>query len=922
MAEGITLKKVEKEIGKAYIDLRFLLEALYEVLVENGEEDIADGIPWIQEGTSKDVPITPKVVQLYSLVFQLVNMVEINSAVQNRRELEEDDFAGVNGLWAWNLKSLKEQGFTQREILDTMGKLSVEPVLTAHPTEAKRATVLEHHRELYLLLVQLENTMYSNHEKERIRETIKLTLYRLWKTGEIYLEKPDVDSEFRNILHYLVNVFPQVISIVDNRLEHALSIVGFSSETLRSHHFYPHISFGNWVGGDRDGHPLVTAEVTRHTLLQLRLNAFVVIRRKLNALVRRLSLTHSLKNCSTEYQKRLQEMSANLGDKGPEALNRNKGEAFRQMVSLMIAKLPVDTERGHATKLSEVQGAYIHSSQLRNDLLFLQKELLHFGAKSMAYGDITGAIRIVEVFGFHLAALDIRQNSAFHDKAVSQLLKAAQLEEYSFGDWDEDKRTRFLLDELQHARPFVHPKTPLENEAQTVMECYRAVEAHTAKYGFNCIGSFIVSMTRSFSDLLTVYLLAKEAGLTFMADEGLVSKVHVVPLLETIEDLENGPSILKEYLSNSMVMRSLEYEQRQKKLARPRQQIMVGYSDSNKDGGIMASQWNLYKAQYRLAQVGKDFGVDIRFFHGKGGSISRGSGPTHYFIQALSFGSPNGDIRLTEQGETIAQKYANRVNAAYNIELLVANTLSKTLLEQSKERTFHKHAKIIEWLANESKERYGELIQSEGFIAFFRTATPIDAIETSKIGSRPAKRTGASSLEDLRAIPWVFSWSQARYHMTSWYGLGTALKNLKSSHAEDYGKLKEALREDPFLRYVFTNVDSSLAATDEEIMSMYAELVPDTDIRKSFLSKFLEELKSMRDHLYDLLEKDIKERRKNHYYSNQLRTTLMTSLHKKQIELLGKWREERKQNSKAAEKTQTELMLTINAIASANRNTG
>ncbi|MEM9143933.1 MAG: phosphoenolpyruvate carboxylase, partial [Bacteroidota bacterium] len=771
-------------------------------------------------------------------------------------------------------------------------------------------------------LVQLENTMYSLPEKQSIRKALKLTLYRLWKTGEIYLEKPDVDSEFRNVLHYLVNVFPLVIPIMDNRLTHALSFVGFKSEHLKADHLFPRITFGNWVGGDRDGHPLVTAQVTQGALLQLRLNAFVVIRRKLSGLVRRLSVAHKFKDCSVDYQNRVREMRGELGENGSLVFKRNKGEAFRQMISLMIAKLPVDTERGHATRLSKVEGAYIYSSQLRADLQLLQQELLHFGAKVLAYSDITETMRIVEVFGFHLAALDIRQNSTFHDKAVSQLLKAAHWEKNAFVDWTEEERVRFLLEELRHARPFVHPKTPLDKEARAVMECYRTVESHTAQYGFNCIGSFIVSMTRSFSDLLTVYLLAKEAGLTQMTGEGLVCKVHVVPLLETIEDLENGPDILRKYLSNAMVARSLEYERQQKKLARPRQQIMVGYSDSNKDGGIMASQWNLYKAQYKLAQVGEEFGVDIRFFHGKGGSISRGSGPTHYFIQALPYGSPKGDIRLTEQGETIAQKYANKVNAAYNIELLVANTLSKTLLEKDRPRTFHKHAEIIEKLAQESKRRYGELINAPGFIPFFRTATPIDAIETSKIGSRPAKRTGANSLADLRAIPWVFSWSQSRYHMTSWFGLGSALKQLRSSDPEDYQKLKEALKGDPFLRYVFTNVDSSLAATDEEIMRLYAELVPDEKVKEEFLSMFLEELGLMRFHLQDLLERDIKQRRKNHYYSSRLRAGLMASLHKKQTELLAKWRAQREKDPKAAEMTQTELMLTINAIAGANRNTG
>lgn len=922
MKEQITLLKAEQEIGKAYGDLRHLLEALYEVLMENNEEDIAKSIPWIGGEEIEIQAMTPKHIQLYSLVFQLVNMVEVNSAVQNRRGIEENDIAGVNGLWGWNLKELSKKGIPKEEIISCLNEIAIEPVLTAHPTEAKRATVLEHHRELYLLLVQLENTMYSKHEKENIRKNIKLSVYRLWKTGEIYLEKPDVESELRNVLYYLVNVFPEVIPIIDGRLEQAASALGFDEQAINRNHAYPKITFGNWVGGDRDGHSLVTAEVTRGTLLLLRLNAFVVIRRKLNMLVQRISFSHKLEYCSGKYQQRVHEMSQELADKGKNVLERNLGEAFRQIIHLMIMKLPVDIERGHATKLSEIPGSYVHSSQLLGDLKLLQEELLAYGATSIAYEDIKSAIRIVEVFGFHLAALDIRQNSAFHDQAVGQLLKAAHIDDTSFASWGEEKRVDFLLKELHFARPFVHPKTVLENQANAVMQCYRTIEEHTSQYGFNCLGSFIVSMTRSFSDLMTVYLLARESGLTFMTAEGLVSKIRVVPLLETIGDLENGVSILKQYFSNPIVKRSLEYDQKQRNLKRPVQQVMVGYSDSNKDGGIMSSQWNLYKAQYRLSQLGEEHGIDIRFFHGKGGSISRGSGPTHYFIRALATGSPDGNMRLTEQGETIAQKYANRINAAYNLELLAANVLSKTILDRKNKPDYHANASIIEWLAEESKNSYESLLHSDGFVNFFRMATPIDAIENSKIGSRPAKRTGANTLEDLRAIPWVFSWSQSRYHMTSWYGLGSALKKLQGENPKGYQDLKKSLETDAFLRYVFTNVDTSLAATDEEIMRLYADLVTDKSLRDKFLSKFLDELHLIRHHLLDLLGKGIKERRKNHYYSSQLRASLMNILHKKQLRLLSKWRKEKEENPAEAEKTQIELLLSINAIAGANRNTG
>ena len=917
----IALKILEKEIGKPYRDLRYLLQALNEILLENGEEDIAHSIPWIHSGLPEDQPTVSKLVQLYSLIFQLVNMVEINHAVQQRRALEDDELNNVNGLWAQNIKQLLDSESSVERILSELKEVDIEPVLTAHPTEAKRATVLEHHRELYLLLVQLENSMYSKQEQQNIRTNIKKALYRLWKTGEIYLEKPDVTSELRNIMHYLVNVFPEVVPIVDRRLEQALDHHGINSELIKSSHSYPGLSFGNWVGGDRDGHPLVTAEVTQKTLLALRLNAFVVIRRKLVDLIRKMSFSHDLGLCSEKYQNRVQALAEELNSRGQQALHRNKGEAFRQILNLMITKLPVDTERGHATKLSELPGSYQHSKTLVEDLRLLQEELLVYGARTIAYDDVKDAIRLVEVFGFHLAALDIRQNSTFHDTAISQLLEAAHLPETDFKSWNEEKRTQFLLQELELARPFIHPRTELNDEALAVMDCLRTVESHTSKYGFNCIGSFIVSMTRSFSDLMSVYVLAREAGLAFMAPEGLILRIHVVPLLETIDDLENGPTILKTYFETPIVQRSLKYYQEQKGLKRPLQQVMVGYSDSNKDGGIIASQWNLYKAQYRITELAEKYGIDIRFFHGKGGSISRGSGPTHYFLKALPYSSPGGHIRLTEQGETIAQKYANKVNAAYNIELLAANTLCKTLLDGKKERKFHPNEDVIEWLAKESQNFYGGLLKADGFIRYFRQATPIDAIESSKIGSRPSKRTGANTLEDLRAIPWVFSWSQSRYHMTSWFGLGSAMKKMQEEKPELYEKLQKALKTDEFLRYVFTNVDTSLAATDPVMMEAYADLVEDKSLRQKFLTIFLDELNLVTNHLSLLFGRRFEERRRNHFYSNQLRSLLMETLHLEQISLLKKWREEKK-DEKPSDSTQVELLLTINAIAGANRNTG
>ena len=911
---------VRKKMGKPYDDLFFLLTALREVLEENGDLDIAKEIPWINMESKIDQFFAGEHLQLYSLIFQLINMVEINGAVQNRRRQESVNLSAVSGLWTSNIKELHANGISNAEVIEGLKQVFVEPVLTAHPTEAKRATVLEHRRDLYLKMVQRENSMYNTHELGDLRQEIKQILYHLWKTGEIYLEKPDIASELRNISHYLINVFPDVISILDKRLISACNDQGFLLNEISENYAFPKIKFGNWVGGDRDGHPLVTSTVTRDTLLQLRLNAFVVIRRKLLNLVKKLSFAHPIEASSQGLQARIIKMKGEIIGYGEEILTRNKGEVFRQFISLMIAKLPVDTKRGHATELSTSKGAYLHSSELLSDLRALKKELIQFGAQTTAHNEVNATLRIVEIFGFHLAALDIRQNSTFHDKAMDELLEASLAEKSNFSEWSEEERIEFLNKELLSARLFTHSKTVLKTHAKKVMECFGVIAEHSDKYGMNCIGSLIVSMTRSLSDLLVVYVLAREAGLTQMATTGLISKIPVVPLFETIGDLEAAPEILNGFLNHPFTQRTLQALKEDEK--EPVQQVMVGYSDSNKDGGIMSSQWNLYKAQYNLSQVGVDNGVRIRYFHGKGGSISRGSGPTHYFIDALPHSALRGDVRLTEQGETIAQKYANKVNAAYNLELLAANTLSKTILDRHSPRVFHAQAEILEQLSINSQKTYEKMINEKGFMDFFRQATPIDAIETSKIGSRPAKRTETNSLSDLRAIPWVFSWSQCRFHMTSWYGIGTALDQLKNESPADYDVFKLKMKDDPFIRYVFTNIDTSIAATDERIMLKYASLVKNENIRKKFTNLFLRELARVKYHFEVLLERPIEERRVNHYCSNMLRASLMNPIHERQINLLKKWRQERFKDEKSAQKTQTEIMLSINALSSAMRNTG
>jgi phosphoenolpyruvate carboxylase len=471
---------------------------------------------------------------------------------------------------------------------------------------------------------------------------------------------------------------------------------------------------------------------------------------------------------------------------------------------------------------------------------------------------------------------------------------------------------------LQGLRPFAGPAARLEGEAAAVVECHRALAAHLDAYGAEGIGALIVSMTRSASDLLAVYLLAREAGLLVREAAGLRCRIPVVPLFETIEDLQAAPAIVNAFLAHPITRRTLP---RRAADGVPELLVMVGYSDSNKDGGILASQWGLYTAQAALAAVGRRHGTRVLFFHGKGGSISRGAGPSHFFLRALPGGTIHGRLRVTEQGEAIAQKYANRVNAAFNLELMMAGTCTATLLEGQQPAPDHPAADVFSALARDSRDAYEALVRDEGFVPFFRQASPIDVIEESKIGSRPSRRSGRAGVEDLRAIPWVFSWSQNRFNLTAWYGVGTALEAMQRSAPEAWDRLPALVQDDPLFRYVFTNIDTGLAATNEAIASAYAALVTDAALRDRLLSCLLAELSRTRAQVERLFGRPFAERRRNHWSSNRLREQALAPLHHTQIAQLRRWRALPDAHPDR-EPLLLSLLQTVNGIASALRHTG
>lgn len=912
-------------------ELAFVMGCLREVLAEAGEADLVRALPWPGEPPPPDPPAVPpeRLAQALAIAFQLLNMVEQRAAVQYRRNLETTrGLAALPALWGEVFAQLRAEGLPDTTIAAALPATRVELVLTAHPTEAKRATVLEHHRALYLLLVKRADPRWTPYEQEGVRREVLALLTTLWRTGDIFLEKPDVASERRNIVHYLRAVFPAVLPLLDERLRQAWAAAGLDPALVAGADALPRLQFGTWVGGDRDGHPLVTAEVTRASLAELRHQALALIHDQLHDLARSLSLSDQLQTPPAILVERIAQVTRSMGAAGAAAVARNPNEPWRQWVNLMIARLPGP---GHEEQRQPTTGApggdppagaFANAAALIAELQLLSDTLAEIGARRLAEHAVQPVIRSLGSFGFHLAALDVRQNSRFHDLALGQLLAAAGSDDHDVADWDLPKRMELLGRELASPRPFTRLGARVGAEADAVLSSYRAIVDELRANGPAGLGALIVSMTRSVADLLAVYLFAREVGLLVETPDGPACPLPVVPLFETIDDLERSPAILAAFLDHPLTQRSLAEQRRLSGGADLVQQVMVGYSDSNKDGGLIASLWSLYRAQAALAEVGRARGVRVRFFHGRGGTISRGAGPTHRFLKALPAGALGGDLRVTEQGETIAQKYANRVTAAYHLELYQAGAARTTIRDRHAPAAPHPLEPTMDWLAERGRAAYGDLLGSAGFLSFFRQATPVDALEESRIGSRPARRTGQATLADLRAIPWVFSWSQARFYLSGWYGVGSALAELQRADPAAFADLGRHLIGWAPLHYILSNAATSVAIADPEVMGWYAELVDDAGLRAGMLRRILAEHEQTCAMLEEVYGGPLADRRPNIQAMAQVRAPALRALHRQQVDLLRRWRTRKAQGDPAAGELLPQLLLTINAIAGGLGSTG
>ena len=515
---------------------------------------------------------------------------------------------------------------------------------------------------------------------------------------------------------------------------------------------------------------------------------------------------------------------------------------------------------------------------------------------------------MIQCFGFHLAKLDVRQNSAYHEKAISQILAASGYKDYDYASWEESKRLDFLNRELNSNRPFLVAGTAVGPEADNVLGYLRELKGYIDAYGTDGVGSIIVSMTRSLSDLLLIFVFLREVGLEN-------ANLPVVPLLETIDDLIAGPEILEAYLNHPVI-------QKQRKEAEPfTQEVMLGYSDSNKDGGILTSRWNIYKAEENLTQVARKLGITLCFFHGRGGTISRGGGKIHRFLESMPPGTMSGQVKMTVQGETIANQFANRLTATYNLEMFVAGTARQAMIVSNEARDTRLY-EMMDHLIDLTRQTYRKLLDHPKFIDFYTKATPIDVIEQSKIGSRPTRRTGQRSLNDLRSIPWVFSWNQSRFNLSGWFGVGAALHQFQKQYPKDFERLKVLAKEWPFLKYRLIQIESNLLDADAEIMKKFAALVQDPQIEQEFMGWILTDYKSSLQGIEKIMGESIEARRSSKLENTKLRKDALRALHKIQLDYLTKWRNLGATDSKEGEGYLLQLLLLVNALSGGLKGTG
>ncbi len=889
--------------------LRQVVDLLFEQLVTVIRAHQPEIEP-VLRGDAIDPAATPELVartvQAQGIWFQLLSIAEQNAAMRQRRQGEvERGYDQLRGTFAHVVSSAATQGIPADAMRAVVANLRVRPVITAHPTEAKRVTVLEKHRRIYRRLVDLEAPRWTPRERTAVIDGLRTEIELLWLTGELRLAKPTVAQELAWGLYFVNENLFDVVPELTEKLERALR-QAYPGERFAPHPFF---QLGSWIGGDRDGNPFVTNEVTRETLNENRGASLRRYRRRLTELLRTLSVTDKAAPIPDRFRQALARQLERSGD-GERIAARNPGEVFRQYVASMLRRLDVTIGCAERSQAAPEASGYGTAEELIADLRAMEEGLVEGGCPGPAELLVRPLRREVEAFRFSTFRLDIRENSTRLNAALAELWRARNPGEPpapGSPPWRS-----WLGAELALPLGADRPPLLLSPEAAETLGMFRLIREMRDQLDREAVGSFILSMTHDVDDLLGVYLLAKHAGL-FADTAGIEScTLPIVPLFESIDDLQRAPEIVRELLQLPVIRRSV-------RALGGVCEVMIGYSDSNKDGGFLTSNWELAKAQLRLTRLGRECGVPIAFFHGRGGSVSRGGAPTGRAVAAQPAGSIQGRLRITEQGEVVSFKYANRGTAAYQTELLAASVLEHSI-KSEREAALVPMAEFdeaMEALSGAAHAAYRRLVEHRHLVAYFQAASPLEEIALLNLGSRPARRFGARTLADLRAIPWVFAWTQNRHFVPGWFGVGTGLDTfLGVRGARGEALLRRMFTDFRLFRLVVDEVEKTLAYVDLDIARAYADLVADPWVRQEIFSVLADEYHRTVEVLQRLTgAAAIAERFPLFRQRLASRLPTLNQVNRQQIELLRRYRA-------GQEGALPALLLSINCIATGFGTTG
>jgi phosphoenolpyruvate carboxylase len=879
-AETFALEERARALGKA---------------LRSGQEPARDQLRTLVEGLALEEAAV--LVRAFTTYFRLVNLAEDNERIRRIRAHEREAFpAPRRGSLREAVGIIAARGAGAAGLQELLAQAEVRLVLTAHPTEARRRTTVAKLARIFAALRELDERHPGPEELARRRSQLAATIQELWSSDEIRAVSPTVLDEVRAGLVYFQSTLVDVVPRLYRELEDAVEDVFPGGGIVVP----PFLSFGSWIGGDRDGNPNVTPGVTRQTLDLMRTTALAFLERRVQRLAERVSVSSRVAGAAPLLEAPLRAGGERFPQLARELTRHNAEEPYRQFFTLA-------RERLRASSRGDPEG-YADPGELLADLRLAEQALHAQRAEWIAAGDLHDVIREVEVFGFHLARLDIREHASRHRQAIAGLFAHAGVEP-RYGELDEDARCSLLARALAgEAQLTPADTTALPPVAGEVLDTFAMLrEALSSGYG-DALGAYVISGAATPSDALEVLLMMKETGLAAVG--GAQAALPIAPLFEYGEALRDASGTMGALLEQPAYRAALRSWGN-------RQEVMLGYSDSNKDVGYLASMWGVHQAQSALAELLQTRGVRSVFFHGRGGALGRGGGPTNVAILAQPPGTVEGRIKLTEQGEVVAAKYSTRQIAHRELELIAGAALVSRLLAQPAPERLVVFEELLEQMASRSREVYRELVYRQpDFERFFEQATPIEEIARLRLGSRPARRGASQRIEELRAIPWVFSWTQARIILPAWYGLGSALVHARELVGIEV--LQEMGRDWPFFAALLSNAEMALAKADMTIGERYAELVEDATLRDAIWTRIRSEYERTREQLLAVTDQTrLLDRTPVLQRSVERRNPYVDPLSFIQVELLRRLRRDG-----ASEDLVRAMLQTINGIAGGLRNTG